>query len=119
MVKLLVQPLIENAIIHGVMKKQEPGYISVTVEALDDAHIQFVVEDSGLGISTERLQLLRAELAEPLKDDTERRKESYGLRNVHQRLKLHYGSSTGLTIESVEGRGTKVSFIIPYKEDSR
>lgn len=119
MVKLLIQPLIENAIIHGVMKKQEPGYISVTVEALDDAHIQFVIEDSGLGISTERLQLLRAELAEPLKDDTERRKESYGLRNVHQRLKLHYGSSTGLTIESVEGRGTKVSFIIPYKEDSR
>lgn len=119
MVKLLVQPLIENAIIHGIMKKQEPGYISVTVEALDDQYIQFIVEDSGLGIPSERLQLIRAELAEPMEQNSPtERKESYGLRNVHQRLRLHYGTGTGLTIESTEGHGTQVSFIIPYKEEA-
>jgi two-component system sensor histidine kinase YesM len=116
MLKLLLQPLIENAIIHGIMQQQDNGYISVRAQPLNEGWMHFTVEDSGKGLTTEQLQLIRQRLEAPM-DQHAGPQGSYGLRNVHQRLQLHYGQDTGLTIESIAGHGTQVSFSIPYKED--
>ncbi|MNJ04920.1 hypothetical protein D3C73_1659100 [compost metagenome] len=67
-------------------------------------------------MSAERLDWLREQLAEnPRYEPTRSPQGSYGLRNVHKRLLLHYGKDSGLRVESTEGEGTRVSFTIPCK----
>lgn len=115
MLKLLLQPLIENAIIHGILGKQSKGCITVSAQLTQMGHMQFTIEDSGQGMSQEQLQTLLQQIEVPL-DHTIKPASSYGLRNVNQRLLLHYGEESGLVIHSVEGRGTTISFTIPSIE---
>lgn len=115
MLKLLLQPLIENAIIHGILGKQSKGCITVSAQLAQMGHMQFTIEDSGQGMSQEQLQTLLQQIEVPL-DHTIKPASSYGLRNVNQRLLLHYGEESGLVIHSVEGRGTTISFTIPSIE---
>jgi len=115
MLKLLLQPLIENALIHGIQKKPEAGVIKVTAHA-QGLFMAFAVEDTGVGIDSVKLAAIYKELHGP--DDRKKERDrlergSYGLRNVHKRLQLHYGTEAGLRIESLEGIGTRVSFSIP------
>ncbi|MDQ6418860.1 sensor histidine kinase [Paenibacillus sp. LHD-117] len=116
MLKLLLQPLIENAMIHGILTREGKGHISV--KAWEDGdNITFTVEDDGVGMGAERLEELRDRIGQRLAaaaaDATESQAgSSYGLRNVHNRLLLHYGPDAGLHIESTEGDGTKVTFTI-------
>jgi len=119
MLKLLLQPLIENAMIHGILKREGKG--SITVKAIQDGNrVTFIVRDDGVGMSKERLELLRERVSanlgmEPL-DNNDSAGSSYGLRNVHNRLQLHYGHEAGLRMDSEEGIGTTVSFtIIPLE----
>ncbi|KQO14696.1 ATP-binding protein [Paenibacillus sp. Leaf72] len=100
---LLLQPLVENAIRHGIGDRIEGGTVTVTVEKLD-GNWHFVVADDGAGIAPERLKRLleRAEPDEP---------QGVGLRNINKRLKYEYGIS--LELESELGRGTKVIICIP------
>ncbi|WP_328803709.1 sensor histidine kinase [Paenibacillus puerhi] len=114
MLKLLLQPLVENAMIHGIQKKGRKGQISIHVER-QGADMSFIVLDDGAGMSEERLEQVRSSMhpsspGEPASD------ASYGLRNVHERLLLHYGPDAGLQIESREGVGTRISFKIPRLE---
>nr|WP_306813102.1 sensor histidine kinase [Paenibacillus soyae] len=114
MLKLLLQPLIENAMIHGILKREGAGRIAVRAEA-DGDNITFVVEDDGVGMSAERLEELRGRIAGRLDADENggmQARGSYGLRNVHNRLLLHYGPEAGLRIESAAGEGTRVTFTI-------
>jgi two-component system sensor histidine kinase YesM len=111
MLKLLLQPLIENALIHGAQKKAGKSMIHVE-GVMDGALMTFVVEDSGIGMSPDKLKDIRGQLA-GLTEHTPVETSSYGLRNVHQRLLLHYGSGAGLRIDSTEGVGTCVAFTIP------
>ncbi|MCP3775129.1 sensor histidine kinase [Paenibacillus sp. MZ04-78.2] len=115
MLKLLLQPLIENSLIHGIQKKQQPGFVYVHGE-LSGAQMKFVVEDTGVGIEADKLREIRRQLAWT-GNGAPAVKTSYGLRNVHQRLLLHYGSEAGLTIDSEPGKGTRVSFSIPVLEE--
>jgi len=115
MLKLLLQPLIENAIIHGILGKRSKGWITVIAQHTADEHIHFTIEDSGQGMAQEQLDALLQQIELPL-DQTRKPEHSYGLRNVNQRLKLHYGEASGLQIHSVEGGGTTVSFMIPFIE---
>lgn len=113
MLKLLLQPLIENALIHGIQKQQQPGTIHVIADHID-GYMKFTVEDTGIGMEKETLRALREQLDSALyRDDTS---GSYGLRNVQRRLVLHYGMDSRLTIDSVPGQGTKATFMIPVKE---
>lgn len=115
MLKLLLQPLIENALIHGIQQQLEAGEIKVTAESAE-GRMLFSVEDNGVGMPSEKLAEIRQELQGPedQKQDMERlERGSYGLRNVHKRLQLHYGMESGLRIESVYQEGTKVTFAIP------
>ena len=118
MLKLLLQPLVENAMLHGILKREGPGEISVRI-ASGPQGMHFSVSDNGLGIPAERLEQLRRQLTEtPGESLQPARKGGYGLRNVQRRLVLHYGREAGLHIESVEGVGTTITFAIPYVEDS-
>lgn len=115
MLKLLLQPLIENALIHGIQKQPEAGEIKVTATR-GAGRMLFIVEDSGIGMEEDKLADIKRELEGPV-DQDERidrpERGSYGLRNVHKRLQLHYGTESGLRIESAYQEGTKVSFAIP------
>lgn len=120
MLKLLLQPLIENSIIHGIQKKQGKGHVYVHGELEGAARMKFIVEDTGIGIEPAKMREIRRCLATPRQENNPAGssvKSSYGLRNVHQRLQLHYGQESGLTIESEPGKGTTITFIIPLTEE--
>ncbi|MBU5442248.1 sensor histidine kinase [Paenibacillus sp. MSJ-34] len=113
MLKLVLQPLIENALIHGIQKKREPGTIHVVADQTNGS-MTFTVEDTGVGMDETTLRSLQDQLETALyRDDGS---GSYGLRNVQRRLVLHYGLDSRLSIESAPGKGTKASFTIPIRE---
>lgn len=109
--KLTLQPLVENAIYHGIKNIRGGGTVAVTGRYEADNHIFFQVTDNGRGIDADKLAELHLHLSA---ENVEISKESgYGLINVNQRLKLYYGSSYGLNIASKPGKGTEVFFTIP------
>lgn len=115
MIKLILQPLVENAIYHGIKNKRGRGHIEVTVHYTDESKqfIQFSVKDNGAGFTEERLKEVLAELNNAA-NDSEKLSSVYGLYNVHKKLCLYYGNkTTGLKIESEHLKGTTISFVIP------
>lgn len=113
MLKLLLQPLVENAMLHGIQKKEGKGMISVYVEHKAN-RMSFMVLDDGVGMTEEQLELITNNLNPP--DGGLYPDASYGLRNVNERLQLHYGLDAGLIIESRLNAGTRISFSIPVLE---
>lgn len=99
---LTIQPLVENAIHHGLMKRPEGGRLTVRISQ-EDSLIKIMVADNGLG--------MEPEIVENLLNQTTRRHTGIGLLNTDLRLKRKYGQ--GLHIESTKGMGTKVFFTIP------
>ena len=119
MIKLVLQPLIENAIYHGIKNKRGRGELTVSVHYKDDLRtaVSFTVEDNGAGFTEERLGEVRNELRTGSLD-SEKLSSVYGLYNVNKKLKLYYGDRTeGLIIESKAGKGSRISFTIPVESD--
>lgn len=103
---LMLQPIIENAIIHGFAKEDDDKRIDISVKALyEDVCIE--IEDNGIGIDREKLKQLKEGLNR--KNDVT---TSYGLWNVHKRCHLLYGPSYGIQINSKKGVYTKISLLI-------
>ncbi|MBR1638260.1 MAG: sensor histidine kinase [Treponema sp.] len=118
-IKLVLQPLVENAIYHGIKNKRGRGELTVRVHYADESHktIQFTVEDNGAGFTEERLKEVRNELATGDRD-SEKLSSVYGLYNVNKKLKLYYGGQTeGIQIESEAGKGSRISFTLPIYID--
>ena len=118
-IKLVLQPLVENAIYHGIKNKRGRGELTVSVHYSNESHtaIQFSVEDNGAGFTEERLGQVRNELRTGAQD-SEKLSSVYGLYNVNKKLKLYYGEKTnGLIIESEAGKCSKISFTIPVTSD--
>lgn len=112
--KLTLQPLVENALYHGIKNKRNGGTIIVRAQQFNDELLQIQIEDNGIGMTQERL----AQLRELLKNDSDEEVSSesgYGVNNVNQRIKLYYGKAYGLTIESEYMQGACVSVIIPVE----
>lgn len=105
---LIIQPLVENAVIHGMDHKEEGSLIRVRV-AVHERKLHVITEDNGAGISPERLEMIEGSLNDT--DDQEGGR--IGLRNVHVRLQLTYGPEAGLLIRSEPGKGTRIEFSIP------
>ncbi len=119
MIKLVLQPLIENAIYHGIKNKRGRGELKVSVHYTNDTRtfVSFTVEDNGAGFTEERLGQVRNELRTGAQD-SEKLSSVYGLYNVNKKLKLYYGEQTeGLLIESEAGKGSKISFTIPVNTE--
>ncbi len=110
---LILQPLVENAIKHGVLTKEEGGTIFIGIIPMKD-QVKLYVSDNGVGIPKEKLDTILEE-----KFDEESKRKSIGLLNVHQRLITVYGEESGLNIVSAEGVGTTVSFKIIRKGEQR
>lgn len=118
-IKLTLQPLVENAIYHGIKNKRGRGHLKVTADFTDQSKtsIRFTVSDDGAGFSPERLQEVQEELQSG-SEDAEKLSSVYGLYNVNKKLKLYYGSKTnGLEIQSEFKKGSSISFIIPCMTD--
>lgn len=110
--KLLLQPLVENAIYHGVRAKRGRGCIVVSVQRTGTDQMTFSVADNGIGIEPDKLRALQADLSAGVCAATA--SGGFGLFNVSQRIRLYYGAS--LQIASVYREGTTISFTIPCKE---
>lgn len=117
--KLLLQPLVENAILHGLEKKSKGGVVCIDCR-LEHDMLRLEVTDNGKGMTLERLAYIQSELGKlsvntvkGLMQDHKSRTELYGLWNVKARLKLYYGEGSDLTIDSRENAGTTIIVSIP------
>ena len=103
---LLLQPLIENAINHGIdLKTEGNGIITITGKK-EDNNIILKISDNGAG--------MKKEVAESILTNNSR---GYGVKNVNERIKLYYGVEKGIDIESVVGKGTTVTIRIPINNE--
>lgn len=105
-IKLTLQPLVENAVYHGLKQKRGKGLLQVKGYRSGEQLILEVI-DNGAGMPEVTLQQLRQALHNP------KTGIGFGLVNVHRRLALHYGNGSGLTIESEPGEGTRVKVTLP------
>ena len=110
--KLLLQPLVENALYHGVKCKRGKSEIFVSGR-LEGEKLIFTVQDTGKGMTEEALEKLRENIRKGI---SEHGSDSFGLANIEQRIRHYYGETYGLTIESRENEGTKAVIVIPAKE---
>lgn len=104
--KLTLQPILENAVRHGVIGMGQQGVIEITVTC-DDLGVVFCISDNGNGMSQSKL--------DSLKTDKEHRSQadSFGIRNTDERIKLYFGEDYGVSIISHEGQGTWVTIRLP------
>ncbi|CAI6078220.1 sensor histidine kinase [Cohnella sp. JJ-181] len=109
--KLSLQPLVENAITHGIELSPTDCRIWVEGEVVGE-ELRLKVGDDGLGMTPERL----AEVERSLAEDALSRESHIGLRNVHARLKARYGEDSGLKITSSPGEGVTIRLVIPMAE---
>lgn len=115
--KLILQPLVENSIYHGIKEKRQGGEVRVTAEKGQKGRIEVLflkVWDNGAGISKEHLKRMN----ENLKNCRRSSKDGYGIYNVNERIMLYYGKEFGLSYESAEGEYTCATLTIPveYRE---
>ncbi|MDQ0058116.1 cache domain-containing sensor histidine kinase [Paenibacillus harenae] len=113
--KMTLQPIVENALYHGIKNKRGKGLIKVSVA--EDEYLHITVEDNGIGMSADRLSALREQLSLQRQPEETGSQVSggFGLHNVHQRIKLYYGESFSVHVDSVDKEGTKVTISIPKK----
>jgi two-component system sensor histidine kinase YesM len=108
--KLIIQPFVENAIVHGVEKNGTLGYVRIT-GCIDRDFLSFVIEDNGIGMPGEKVQEILC-----AKDDSRyayQRVGHYAVRNVKERMNLRYGAAAELAIESEPNIGTRVRIKLP------
>ncbi len=108
--KLTLQPLVENALYHGIKNKRSKGYIKVTGK-LDHGQMIFLIRDNGQGMTPERLYQVQQEMNKDTEDNSD--PAGFGLFNVVQRIKLNYGAQYGLWISSTYMEGTEVRVELP------
>ena len=107
--KITIQPLVENALYHGIKNKRGLGRIVISGRKEEDFLI-LQIEDNGIGMSKERLDQVKEGMNQKIPTE----KDIYGLYNVNERIRLNFGEKYGISIESIYGKGTVVSIILPY-----
>lgn len=110
--KLVLQPLVENAIYHGIKPKEGMGHIKIRAALTEASVIRFVVEDDGMGIPPEKLTAINYGLKEAITDY----RDGYGIYNVNERIRLYYGRDYGLCYESGEGHYTRAILTVPAEK---
>lgn len=109
--KITIQPLVENALYHGIKNKRGMGHISIRGQA-GEKDFTITVTDDGIGIDETRLRQVQSGIQNKVLTG----KDFYGLYNVCERIRLNFGEEYGIFIESVYGQGTSVRVILPYVE---
>ena len=108
MLKLILQPLVENAVHHGMRQKEGKGELRISVQALDDRLMEVSVRDNGVGIQEDKIRLI-------LEGGYKNSKSGFGLHSVKQRVELFYGVEDAVSISSQPGCWTEVRVRFPYK----
>ena len=112
-VKLTLQPLVENAIYHGIKQKRGRGRIYIRAYREEGTDLLVEIYDNGAGISADKLEDIRRELDRKEKIE---RNSHIGLLNAHQRLRMHFGPAYGVRLESESGKYTIVTMALPCRE---
>jgi two-component system, sensor histidine kinase YesM len=117
--KMILQPIVENAIFHGIEPKLGDGMLRLRGELKDDI-LSLSVEDNGAGMGIEQLRTVQSSLSAQrrLAAPKHERSAGIGLTNVHNRIKLNYGDEYGISIRSESGAGTEVIIIMPAGSDT-
>jgi len=100
--KLILQPIVENSILHGILEKiDKSGTIHIS-GTLQGKYMLIIIEDNGVGMDQDSItRLLDANASKEI--------QGYGIANVNERIKLYYGNECGLTFQSIQGQGTSVT----------
>lgn len=106
--KLLLQPIVENSIVHGFANHKKKGRLTLIGRRVND-HVQFTIEDNGIGMTKAQVE----SFLQPSSDSS----GGYGVRNVNERLTILFGPQYALKIDSVVNQGTKVTITIPWIEN--
>ncbi|MGC5774182.1 sensor histidine kinase [Paenibacillus pabuli] len=119
--KLLLQPLVENAIYHGIKGRRGPGKIRVEAKT-EQGKLLLLIQDDGAGMSGERLAEMEQLLTSPMESlETAslpgKAGKSYGMLNVQARLRLTFGEEYGIVLDSKEGKGTCVTIVHPLLQE--
>lgn len=109
--KLTLQPLVENALYHGIKNKRAWGKIIITGKKEED-NLVFQVEDDGVGMEEQELLRLREEIQRPCKET----EKGFGLANVNERIRMNFGMQYGMQIDSLKGEGTRIRIVIPAEQ---
>ena len=112
MLKLTLQPLVVNALYHGIKNKRGMGHIRVSGH-IDSGYLVFLVTDNGLGMTPEKLAEVQEEMNSDHLNEKNTDPSGFGLYNVVQRIKLNYGPQYGIWISSTYGEGTEARVEIP------
>ncbi|WP_053373170.1 sensor histidine kinase [Paenibacillus sp. FJAT-27812] len=107
--KMIIQPIVENALTHGLEPSESGGKVIIQTEIYDARHIEIMVTDNGVGMEPQRLKQVRNALIS--KDPAAN--QHIGMKNVNDRIRLHYGEGAGITINSWLGSGTVVRVRLP------
>ncbi|SEA33477.1 two-component system, sensor histidine kinase YesM [Thalassobacillus cyri] len=117
--KFILQPIIENAIYHGIKERRGPGLIDVTAQE-KEGKLSILIQDDGAGMSEKQLSEMRQALSEAVERTDNKRetrnKKGYGMLNVQARIKLAFGEGYGIYVDSKEKVGTKVEILLPLQE---
>ncbi len=111
-IKLILQPIVENSILHGLERKKGAGTITIVSEQTEEFTI-FIIRDNGVGIDTDTLLELNNKMEKY--EENQQSGTGIGLRNVNERIKLYYGDKYGLSVESKLGVGTVVTLRLPIR----
>ena len=106
--KLTLQPVVENALYHGIKYKRAKGCIHIHGEKEGDI-IRLTVRDDGVGMDEEELEKLRQQIEKPCQET----EKGFGLANVNERIHMYFGPEYGMKIQSQKGKGTTVEIVIP------
>jgi two-component system sensor histidine kinase YesM len=109
---LLLQPIVENAILHGLENTEANGVILIDVTTREDEFLIITISDNGQGMSDEELKEIKDNLELPKKSSH----SSIGLHNINQRIKLFYGNAYGMEIKSKSNEGTTVTLTLPLHD---
>ena len=105
--RLTLQPILENSITHGFETRTGDGIIEITAKQSAD-NVLLIVTDNGCGMSPEQV-------AQLFRDPVQPAHGGYAMKNIYDRIRLYYGADYGLAVQSSPGCGTKVVFCIPHK----
>lgn len=109
-IKMLLQPLVENAVFHGLEPKEGSGTIFLN-STLEGDILKIAIRDNGVGIPAGKLAEIRYALASPVYDTS----RNVGLANINARIRLQYGQEYGMLVDSMEGDGTCVTLLLPAR----
>ncbi len=116
--KLLLQPIVENSILHGLENREKKGKVYITIIQMDE-DLMLTFKDNGDGMETEQMDRLNQIFENPLQMGHEEEGSGIALKNVSKRIKLYYGNEYGIHVFSAPGQGTELIMRLPvvYEEE--